>query len=51
MLLAIVCPRDTAGGARRQLAVDLIDDVTVFNRKSPRGGLLRAGKPQLLAVE
>jgi transposase len=32
-LLATVRPRDVAGRARRQLAVDLIDDVTVFDRK------------------
>ena len=32
-LLATVRPRDVAGRARRQLAVDLIDDVAVFDRK------------------
>ena len=32
-LVAKVRPRDSAGKARRQLAVDLIDDVTVFDRK------------------
>ena len=31
--IAKVRPRDSAGRARRQLAVDLIDDVTVFDRK------------------
>jgi transposase len=31
--IAKVRPRDSAGKARRQLAVDLIDDVTVFDRK------------------
>ena len=31
--LATVRPRDVAGRARRQLAVDLIDDVTVVDRK------------------
>jgi len=32
-LVATVRPRDVAGKARRQLAVDLIDDVGVFDRK------------------
>ena len=32
-LLAGIRPRDVAGRARRQLAVDLIDDITVFDRK------------------
>jgi len=32
-LVATVRPRDVAGKARRQLAVDLIDDVAVFDRK------------------
>ena len=32
-LIASVRPRDVAGNARRQLAVDLTDDVSVFNRK------------------
>jgi len=32
-LLVTVRPRDVAGRARRQLAVDLIDDVSVFDRK------------------
>ena len=32
-LLATVRPRDVAGKARRQLAVDLVDDVAVFERK------------------
>jgi transposase len=32
-LVATVRPRDIAGKARRQLAVDLIDDVAVFDRK------------------
>jgi transposase len=32
-LVATVRPRDVAGKARRQLAVDLIDDVTVLDRK------------------
>jgi transposase len=32
-LIATVGPRDVAGKARRQLAVDLIDDVAVFDRK------------------
>jgi transposase len=32
-VLATVRPRDVAGRARRQLAVDLIDDVSVFDRK------------------
>ncbi len=32
-LVASVRPRDVAGRARRQLAVDLIDDVSVFDRK------------------
>jgi transposase len=33
VLLATLRPRDIAGRARRQLAVDLIDDVSVFDRK------------------
>lgn len=33
VLIATVRPRDVAGKARRQLAVDLIDDVSVFDRK------------------
>ncbi len=32
-VVATVRPRDIAGRARRQLAVDLIDDVAVFDRK------------------
>lgn len=32
-LIAKVRPRDSAGKARRQLAVDLIDDISVFDRK------------------
>jgi len=32
-LVVTVRPRDVAGKARRQLAVDLIDDVSVFDRK------------------
>ena len=32
-LVASVRPRDVAGRARRQLAVDLIDDVSAFDRK------------------
>jgi transposase len=32
-VVATVRPRDVAGKARRQLAVDLIDDVAVFDRK------------------
>ena len=32
-VVATVRPRDVAGRARRQLAVDLIDDVAVFDRK------------------
>jgi len=32
-LVATVRPRDAVGKARRQLAVDLIDDVVVFDRK------------------